>query len=54
MKMFSKIGQPVLKYLIRRFNVRLNNGKVEDKYGAQRQNFLIFAVENRLYDVSLN
>ena len=45
------MASPVLKYLLRRFNVSLNNGKVEDKYGAQRQKFLIFAVENRLYDV---
>ena len=48
-KIFKELAGPVLKYLIRRFYAR--NEHLNDKDGAKRQRYLLFAVKNRFYDV---
>ena len=48
-KAFKVLASPVLKYLIRRFYERKEI--LNDNYFYKRRQFLIFVVENRLYDV---
>ena len=50
-KVFKELSSSVLKYLIRQFYLSLSKGNEVDKYGLKRQTYLIFAVENQLYDV---
>ena len=48
-KAFKELARPVLKYLVRRFYERKEN--LNDENGVKRQEYLVFAFENRLYDV---
>ena len=45
-KFFKELAVPVLKYLI-----RARNKHLKDKDSAKRQKYLVFAVENRFYDI---
>ena len=48
---FKELVGPVFIYIIRRFYVKLQKGKLCDKDEAKRRMFLIFAFMYRLYDV---